>query len=90
MVCIVCTSHMYTGGRLAAHDDEAPTRKNYRLLQSKLDAARRVLGTRTETETIERALDLVAFGERLAAGTRRVRGRSWHDVFGELTESDSE
>jgi hypothetical protein len=84
------TVYVQQESALAAHDDEAPTRKNYRLLQSKLDAARRVLGTRTETETIERALDLVAFGERLAAGTRRVRGRSWHDVFGELTESASE
>ena len=62
---------------------EAPKRKNYRLPQEKLDVARRVLGTRTETETIERALDLVAFGERLAAGTERARGRAWHDVFGE-------
>lgn len=63
---------------------EVPRRKNYRLHQSKLDAARKVLGTETETETIERALDLVAFGERLAEGTRRARGRLWNDVFGEL------
>jgi hypothetical protein len=32
-----------------------------------------VLGTTTETETIERALDLVVFGERLASGTTRAR-----------------
>jgi hypothetical protein len=43
---------------------DAPKRKTDRLQQSKLDAARRVLGTATETETIERALDLVVFGER--------------------------
>lgn len=66
------------------HRDEAPKRKNYRLRQSKLDAAREVLGTRTETETIEQALDLVAFGERLASGTERARGRPWSDVFGEM------
>ena len=66
---------------------ETPKRKNYRLPQSKLDAARRLLGTRTETETIERALDLIAFGERLAAGTERARGRAWHDVFGEVAAS---
>ena len=66
---------------------EAPKRKNYRLAQSKLDVARRLLGTRTETETIERALDLVAFGERLVAGTERARGRGWHDVFGEVEAS---
>jgi hypothetical protein len=63
---------------------DAPKRKNYRLQQSKLDAARRVLGTRTETETIDRALDLVVFGERLASGTARARGRAWNDVAGEM------
>jgi hypothetical protein len=67
--------------------EEAASRKNYRLHQSKLDAARKALGTRTETETIERALDLVAFGERLASGTARARGRAWNDVFGEMEVS---
>lgn len=65
-------------------EGEAPKRKNYRLHQSKLDAARRVLGTKTETETIERALDLITFGEQLAAGTRRARGRAWNDTVGEM------
>lgn len=60
---------------------EEPRRKNYRLHQSKLDAAQRALGTRTETETIERALGLAAFGERLASGTRRARGRPWTDAL---------
>jgi hypothetical protein len=63
---------------------DAPKRKNFRLQQSKLDAARRVLGTTTETETIERALDLVVFGERLASGTARARGRAWNDIVGEM------
>lgn len=67
-------------------EKDAPTRKrkNFRLPQSKLDAARRILGTKTETETVERALDLVTFGERLARGTESSRGRSWSDVFGEM------
>ena len=63
---------------------DAPTRKNYRLRQSTLDTARQVLGTTTETETIERALDFVIFGERLASGTARARGRTWNDVAGEM------
>jgi hypothetical protein len=58
-------------------------RKNFRLPQSKLDAARRILGTKTETETIERALDLVAFGERLARGTEDACGLPWTDALGE-------
>jgi hypothetical protein len=69
--------------RPKARQDERK-RKNYRLQQSKLDAARRVLGTTTETETIERALELVVFGERLASGTARTRGRAWNDVVGEM------
>ena len=35
-------------------------RKNYRIDVSKLERTRRILGTRSETETIHRALDLVA------------------------------
>lgn len=70
--------------------EEAPKRKNYRLRQSKLDAAKQALGTSTETDTIERALDLVTLGERLAAGTERARGRPWNDVFGELEASGTE
>lgn len=69
---------------------DARKRKNYRLPQSKLDAARRVLGTTTETETIERALDLVAFGERLASGTVRARGRAWNDAVGEMQRTAPE
>jgi hypothetical protein len=33
--------------------------KHVRLDQQKLDRARRILGTRTETQTLDRALDLV-------------------------------
>jgi hypothetical protein len=72
--------------RRARARQETPKRKNFRLRQSKLDSARRVLGTRTETETIERALDIVVFGERLASGTVRARGRAWNDVAGEMKD----
>lgn len=60
---------------------EVPARKNYRLHQSKIDRARAVLGTGTETETIEQALDLVAFGERLLAGVDHMRGRKLIDIY---------
>lgn len=49
-------------------------RKNLRLTQTKLDRARRLLGTETETETVEQALDLVAFREEVIAGVRRLAG----------------
>ena len=63
---------------------EASKRKNYRSKQSMLDAAQRILGTATETETIERALALVVFRERLVDGIRSVHGLEWHDVAGEM------
>ncbi len=50
------------------------TRKNLRLTQAKIDEARRILGTKTETETVEMALDLVAFRQELREGIRRVAG----------------
>jgi hypothetical protein len=49
-------------------------RKNLRLTQAKIDRAKRILGTETETETIEQALDLVAFRKEVVAGIRRIAG----------------
>jgi hypothetical protein len=49
-------------------------RKNVRLTQEKIDRARRILGTSTETETIEQALDLVAFRQEVMAGLDRIAG----------------
>lgn len=60
---------------------EPLARKNFRLPQSKIDAAKKILGTTTETETVERALDLVTFGEQLSAGIQSMRGVEWVDVF---------
>jgi len=48
-------------------------RKNVAMDQGKLDAARRALGVSTETETIDQALDFVAFHEELAKGIAAVR-----------------
>jgi hypothetical protein len=48
--------------------------KSYRLEQRKIDRAKRILGVSTETEAIEQALDLVAFGHALASGTRALVG----------------
>lgn len=49
-------------------------RKNLRLTQAKIDRAKKILGTSTETETIEEALDLVAFREEVVAGIRSLAG----------------
>jgi hypothetical protein len=65
------------GGRIRAKRGRAAElriSRTYRLRLSKVSAARRALGTSTATETIERALDLVAFQHALVEGTRAMRG----------------
>lgn len=49
-------------------------RKNLRLTQAKIDRARSILGTETETETVEQALDLVAFRAEVMEGLDRIAG----------------
>ena len=57
-------------------------RKNMVVDQRKLDAARRALGTATETDTVDRALDLVAFRQELSRGISAMRkSGGFEDVF---------
>jgi hypothetical protein len=49
--------------------------KHLRLDQRKLDRARRVLGAGTDTETLERALDLILAEERTRRALRSVGGK---------------
>jgi hypothetical protein len=49
------------------------TRKNLQIDQRKLDAARAILGTTTEAETVDAALDAIVFGRQPVNGIRRVR-----------------
>jgi hypothetical protein len=48
--------------------------RTYRLPLAKLSAAKRALGAKTATETIERALELVVFQRELIDGARAMRG----------------
>jgi hypothetical protein len=50
----------------------AVQRKNYRIDVQRLERARRALGTKTETETIHRALDLAADEVALAKALERL------------------
>jgi len=63
----------------AARNARTIRRKNYRIDVAKLERTRKILGTRTETETIHRALDLVADEAALVEALRRFvrkgRGR---------------
>jgi hypothetical protein len=47
-------------------------RKNIQIDQRKLDAARAELGTATETETVDAALDAITFRTGLIGGLRRL------------------
>lgn len=57
-------------------------RKNMRLRQDLIDRAKRILGTKTETETVEQALELVAFRREVSDGIRRIAGsHSMRDIY---------
>ena len=59
-------------GRRAAH--EGKVRKEFWLDPHLLADAQAALGAATERETVELALDLVAFRRELVDGTRALRG----------------
>lgn len=48
------------------------TRKNYYLDEATIKQAQRVLGTKTETETVRRALELVSDEARLAQALKEL------------------
>ncbi len=53
-------------------EEKAP--KTYRLAAAKIARARKILGTDSDTATIEMALDLVTFRDELIAGTSALFG----------------
>jgi hypothetical protein len=64
--------------------EDKAVRKNMRLRQGLIDRARDILGTQTETETVEQALELVAFRKEVTEGIRSMAGsHSMRDIFAE-------
>ncbi len=53
---------------------EPKVSKTYRLAPNRIAAAQKILGTRTATETIETALDMVVFRQELVEGNRALFG----------------
>ena len=53
-------------------------RKNVNIDQSKLDRVRKLLGSETETEAIDQALDMILFREEVVRGIRADRGDRRH------------
>ena len=67
---------------------ERIVRKNMRISQEKLDRARKILGTKTETEAVDAALDMIAFREEVLEGVRRIAGsNSMRDIHAEEERS---
>ena len=52
-----------------------PRHKHVQLDQGKLNRARRILGAKTETETLERALDIVVSEAEIDSTLRNARGK---------------
>ncbi|MBS1258947.1 MAG: hypothetical protein MAG551_02011 [Candidatus Scalindua arabica] len=52
---------------------QAFKRKNYYLDEAKIKSAQKILETRTETETIDRALDLVLFRKEILGSLKKTR-----------------
>ena len=53
----------------------AVRRKNFYLDEKKIYRAKRILGTKNETETIDRALDLVIFRKAILDSLKAVAGK---------------
>jgi hypothetical protein len=50
-------------------------RKNFLMDQTALKRAKKILGTRTESETVRKALDLVTFQREVMRGFDRAAGK---------------
>lgn len=50
-------------------------RKNYYLDETKIKGAQKILEAKTETETIDRALDLVLFRKEILDSLKKTRGK---------------
>jgi hypothetical protein len=74
-----CTGELMTTGRKA--------RKQFILDQSKIRKAKKILGARTETETVDRALDLIIANDELDRAHQEfaTSGVVIRDVFGLAT-----
>jgi hypothetical protein len=52
-------------------------RKTVYLDEGKIRRAQRILGTQTDTDTIDRALDLVVFRKKILQSLEQTVGKGW-------------
>ncbi len=69
------TLHTASGFGVPGGRSAGARRKNLWISQTKLDAAKKHLGAKTETEAIDSALDLVAFQHEVLTGLASMGGR---------------
>lgn len=50
-------------------------RKNYYLDEAKIRRVQRILGTKTETETLDKAMDIIMFRAELLESLKKTAGR---------------
>ncbi len=67
--------HAASGFGVSGRSSTGARRKNLWISQTKLDAAKKHLGAKTETEAIDSALDLVAFQHEVLTGLASMGGR---------------
>jgi hypothetical protein len=60
-------------GRRLGRPPRGWVRKNLHIDQRKLNVARKALGVKTETETVDAALDAIAFRQEISDGIQRLR-----------------
>ena len=53
----------------------AVKRKNYYLDEAKIKRVQRILGTKTETETLDKAMDIIMFRTELLESLKKVSGK---------------
>ncbi len=53
----------------------AVKRKNYYLDEAKIKRVQRILGTKTETETLNKAMDIIMFRTELLESLKKVSGK---------------
>jgi hypothetical protein len=71
------------GTRKTSAAEEPRRRKRYHLPQDKIDDAKAILGTKTDSETIERALEIVAFQKEMLDAVDAMHGAGVVNVFDE-------
>jgi hypothetical protein len=54
--------------------DSRPECKHVKVRRDRLDEARSILGTSTDEETVDQALDLLMFRREVSDGIRRISG----------------